>query len=160
MTEIRDNTELVNYIKSIDWKQFKTAYNNEYSDYWTGYGHKIPKMQTLLIQLFSDNIKLAAKSAALIGSSVCHQNVYISTAALPVCDVILYGLKTLDIAVKGELILIIYGLISLIPQNQPEQTWQWEIRKKIEAEKELFCELTKSDNKEVADYAKIILEVL
>lgn len=155
MATIKNKSELENYIRSVDWSQFNTAYGNANMD-----RYNIPKMETLLLRLFSDERKVAITSSALVGSCVCHQNVYLSTAALPACDVILYGLKTLDDVIKEELTLTVWGLVSLIPKDQQEDTWQWEIRKKLESEENLFLELTKSENKEVVEYAKLILEDL
>ena len=160
MAAIKDKTEVVNYIKSVDWAQYKTAYNNAYFDYWTGYGTKIPKMETLLLQLFSDDIQLAVESASLVGACVCHQCVYVTDAALPACDVMLYGLKTLDEAVKEELIYYILGFVSVISKEQTEPIWKQEIRKKIEDEKELFLKLTKSDNEEISERAEDVLKAL
>ncbi len=160
MTAIKDKTELENYIKSVDWAQYETAYNNADFDYWTGYGSKIPKMETLLLQLFSDDNKTAIESAFLIGDCVCHQCVYIPTAALPACDVMLYGLKTLNEAVKEELIHSIVGFVSVISKEQTEEQWKQEIRKKIEDEKELFLELAKSDNEDLSECAEDILNAL
>ena len=159
MTAIKDKTELLNYIRSVDWSQFETAFGNADLDNYF-YNPKKPKMETVLLQLFSDDRNLAIASSGMVGDYVCHQNCFISTAALPVCDVIIYGLKTLDDVLKEELTLTVYGLVSLIPKDQPEDTWQWEIRKKLEAEENLFLELTKSDNTEVVEYAKYILEKL
>lgn len=160
MTAIKDKTELENYIKSVDWAQYETAYNNADFDYWTGYESKIPKMETLLLLMFSDNNKIAVESAFLIVDCVCHQGTYIPTAALPACDVILYGLKTLNEAVKEELIYSIVGFVSMISKEQTEEIWKQEIRKKIEDEKELFLELAKSDNEDISGCAEDILNAL
>ena len=72
----------------------------------------------------------------------------------------LYGLKTLDEAVKEELIYYILGFVSVISKEQTEPIWKQEIRKKIEDEKELFLELTKSDNEEISERAEDVLKAL
>ena len=157
MPVIKDKEELFDYIKSVDWSQFDTAYGHaDMVNYFCN--PPMPNMETVLERLFSDDRELAIRSSGDVGAFICHQNCFISTAAQPVCDVLIYALKTLDDVLREELTLTAWGLVSLIPKDQPEGTWQCEIRKKLEAEEDLFRELTKSSNTEIVDYATHILE--
>ena len=126
----KDKEELFDYIKSVDWSQFDTAYGHaDMVNYF--YNPPMPNMETVLERLFSDDRELAIRSSGDVGAFICHQNCFISTAAQPVCDVLIYALKTLDDVLREELTLTAWGLVSLIPKDQPEGTWQWEIRKRL-----------------------------
>lgn len=154
--------EIRKKITSIDWKLYETTYGNANDDVPVFENDKdlIPKMKTQLLQLFSSNNKEALESTHNLWCSLCYQYAFVSSAALPACDFLLYGIKTLDEELKIELLDIVRGFVFIISKDQPKQTWQGKLRMKLEEEKSLFIELAKSDNEEISKFAEDILEEL
>lgn len=150
------NRKIINQIKAVDWSLYETAYGN------AAYVQRgsIPNMETILMSLFSSDRAEAIEGANWLESCLCHQHVYLSSAAYPACSILLYALKTLDEDRLEEVLFTILGFLILIPKDQPEQTWQGEMRKMIKAEEKRFVELAKSKAGCNSEYAEDILREL
>ena len=147
------NCKIINQIKAVDWSLYETAYGN------AAYVQRgsIPNMETILMSLFSSDRVEAIEGANWLESCLCHQHVYLSSAAYPACSILLYAIKTLDEDRLEEVLFTILGFLILIPKDQPEQTWQGKMRKMIKAEEKRFVELTKSKIGLNSEYAEDIL---
>lgn len=150
------NRKIINQIKAVDWSLYETAYGN------AAYVQRgsIPNMETILTMLFSSDSAEVLVGAGWLVSCLCHQHVYLSSAAYPSCSFLLYALEILDEDLIEEVLFTILGFLLLIPKDQPEQTWQGEIRKMIKAKEKLIAELTKSKTGLNSEYAEDILREL
>lgn len=121
---VSDINDIKNQIQSIDWSQYETAYGNAGEDIpsYTDPKHIIPKMETQLLNLFSDDHEIAMEATHNLWCGLCHQYSFVSSAALPACEFLLYGLKTLDNELKIELLDILRGFVSVISSDQPRHT--------------------------------------
>lgn len=158
----KDINEIKMQIQSIDWSLYETAYGNagENIPLYTDETNVIPKIEAQLLQLFSGNHEMAMHATHDLWCSLCHDYAFISSAALPACEFLLYGLETLDDELKIELLDIFRGFVSVISADWPKHTWQGKLRRMVEAEKSYFLELAESENEEVAGFANDILEEL
>lgn len=147
------NRKIINQIKAVDWSLYETAYGN------AAYVQRgsIPNMETILTMLFSSDSAEVLVGAGWLESCLCHQHVYLSSAAYPSCSFLLYALEILDEDLIEEVLFTILGFLLLIPKDQPEQTWQGEIRKMIKAKEKRIAELTKSKAGLNSEYAEEIL---
>ena len=146
-------------IKAIDWEKYETFYGNANEDVSSD-NKVIPKTETLLLALFSNDHQEAMKSTHYLWCELCYQYAHLSSAALPAAGFILYGLRVLDDELKVELLDIVRGMVILTSDDLLENTWQRELRKIISDEKELFIELSKSEDADISGFAGDILEAL
>lgn len=155
-----EREEYFEKVKRIDWTLYETAYGNagiDIEDYVNSNNY-IPNIASLLIQLLSENHDEAMGATHHLWCGLCHQHAYISSAALPAFDFLMYGLKNLDNKLKVELLDIFYGFVVVIPKEEPITTWQGKLRQKVVNERTYFECLSKSDDEDVADFSKEVLE--
>lgn len=103
--------DIKNELKNIDWSQYETAYGNANQDI-TDYlnpSKYIPKVSSLLLNIFSDDKECAMKATHELWCGLCHQHSFVSSAALPAYDFLIYGLKNLDDDLKIEILDILMG---------------------------------------------------
>lgn len=141
-------------IQKIDWSKYETAYGNAASE------NENSNVEENLKQLFSGNEELAIKATHHLWCSLCHQHAYISSAALPAYNILLYGLKSLDDDLKVEILDILLGFASCISRDHSPESWQGQLRAKMEQDQIHFQVLTSHENEDIAAFSENIVEAL
>lgn len=155
-----EQEEYIDKVKKIDWTLYETAYGNAGKDIpdYVNSKKAIPQIESLLIQLFSDNHEEAMKATHYLWCSLCHQYSFISSAALPAFDFLMYGLKNLDNKLKVELLDIFLGFVVTISKKESINTWQGQLRQKVINEREYFEVLSKNADEDIAYFAQEIVK--
>lgn len=153
-------------ILATDWRDFDTAYGNAAEDitYYVSNADNrgyIPNVAQLLLSLFSNNKKVALQASHDLWCSLCHQHSFVSSAALPVYDILYYGLQNLDDDIKVEILDIFMGFAVCLPKEAlKSNSWQEQLRGKMERDKSYFEMLISHTNEDIAAFAKNIIEML
>ncbi|WP_353095646.1 hypothetical protein [Tissierella praeacuta] len=154
--------DIRNEIKNIDWSQYETAYGNANQDIpqYLDQSKYIPKVSSLLLDLFSEDKECAMKATHYLWCGLCHQHVSVSSAALPAYDFLIYGLKNLDDNLKIEILDILIGFsICTAGANLPD-SWQGKLRNKLKEDMGYFQELALNTNEEILSFAESVIECL
>lgn len=157
--------EILKEIAKIDWSQYETAYGNAAEDipYYVSIGDGrdyMPKAPQSLADLFSSDKKRALRASGDLWAGLCHQHSYVSSAALPAYDILFYGLQNLEDNLKVELLDILTGFAVCTARNSPKDSWQGQLRVKLEQGKPYFQKLTLHPNEDLACFARYIVEAL
>ncbi len=152
-------------ILAIDWCNFETAYGNAAKDNpcYVPDGDNckyIPNIAQLLLDLFSNNRKIALEASNHLWCCLCHQHSFVSSAALPAYDILFYGLQNLDNELQVEILDIIMGFTLCLPKGALETSWQGQLRAKLEKDKYYYEMLTSHTNEDIAVFAQNIVEEL
>ena len=152
-------------ILAIDWRNYDTAYGNAAQDvpYYVPIGdgrEYVTSVGQSLLALFSDDKKAALQASHELWCSLCHQHAFVSSAALPAYDILFYGLQNLDDALKVEILDIFMGFAICLPKDTPKNSWQGQLRAKLENDKPYFQLLLSHTNDTIAGFAENILEEL
>lgn len=83
-----------------------------------------------------------------------------SSAALPAYDVLFYGLQNLDDELKVEILDIIMGFSICLSKDLPQNSWQGQLRAKMERDRTYFQTLISHANEDIAGFAQNIVEEL
>lgn len=147
--------DILKAINQVEWCDYATAYGNagrtdiEYAN--------IPLN---LQQLFSSDKEQAKEATHNLWCSLCHQHSYVSSAALPAYEILLYGLQVLEDDLKVELLDIFMGFALCINKNCFQDSWQGQLRAKLERNKSLFHTLISNQNEDIAAFAENIYDEL
>lgn len=133
-------------IKSIKWKKYKTAY---------GVAKDVPKD---LIDLFSPNLDIACHALFNLETKLCHQHVFVSSAAVPAFPFILEALDSNNELTVDILELLLGFARCTCPKRKLEnEDWVNEIWANVANEKSRFEKYMKSDVKDIREYAELLL---
>ena len=119
---------LYKMIDEIDWSQYETAYGNAAQDIPHFQVGKTPSVPSSLWALFSGDRERAMQAASSLWAGLCHQHTYVSSAALPACDVLMLGLQELDDELKVELLDIFLGFAACTGRSA-ETDWNFYSKK-------------------------------
>ncbi len=154
--------DIRNEIKNIDWSQYETAYGNANQNIpeYLNQSKYIPKVPSLLLDLFSEDKEHAMKATHYLWCSLCHQHGFVSSAALPAYDFLIYGLKNLEDNLKIEILDILLGFSICTAGVNLTDSWQGKLRSKLKEDMGYFQELALSTNEEILSFAESIIEYL
>jgi hypothetical protein len=154
--------DIRNEIKNIDWSQYETAYGNANQNIpeYLNQSKYIPKVPSLLLDLFSEDKEHAMKATHYLWCSLCHQHGFVSSAALPAYDFLIYGLKNLEDNLKIEILDILLGFSICTAGVNLTDSWQGKLRSKLKEDLGYFQELALSTNEEILSFAQSIIEYL
>ncbi|WP_097013941.1 hypothetical protein [Anaerocolumna aminovalerica] len=149
-------------IKNIDWSQYETAYGNADQDIpeYLNQSKYIPKVSRLLLDLFSENKEWAMKATHYLWCGLCHQHAFVSSAALPAYDFLIYGLKNLEDNLKIEILDILLGFSICTAGVNLSDSWQGKLRSKLKEDMGYFQKLALNTNEEILSFAESIIEYL
>lgn len=161
--QLSNEREVFEKIASIDWSAYETAYGNaaeDVPDYvptgeTRGY---MPKVAQALVDLFSEDCKIALQASHDLWCELCHQHAYLSSAALPAFDILFYALLELEDVIKVELLDIFYGFA--VCSSDCDFSWRKQLREKLKEHKAYFQELAEHSNEEISFFAEGIVEAL
>jgi predicted RNase H-like HicB family nuclease len=134
-------------LNSIDWTQFETAY---------GAATRVPEF---IRQLWSSDEKVAFEATHQLWCGLCHQHVFVSSAALPAFPFLLDALLFGSDAMKEELMDIFLGFARCTSRST-EAEWERRLRLELQVNSHHFRVLTTHSNVEIADFASWTLEEL
>jgi len=150
-------------IISIEWENYKTVSGSAAEDHSydiLGGGYSVtPKIETLLLNLFSDNSKIALQASYHLWNELCPQT-QVASAALPAYDILLLGVQILNDNLKVEILDILYNMIGGIPETDLSSSWKIELRTKFKQDKKFFANLIVNDNEDIAAFAELIVDQL
>ena len=146
-------------IDEIDWSQYETAYGNAAQDIPHFQAGKTPSVPNSLWALFSGDRERAMRAASDLWAGLCHQHAYVSSAALPACDVLMLDLQELDDELKVELLDIFLGF-AVCTGRSAETDWERQLREKLEADLPVFAGLVSSENEDISYFSGRIVEEL
>lgn len=141
---------ILKQIDDIDWKNFETAY-----------GTAEKTIPAYLKNIYCEEIKINVEATHQLWSSLCHQHAYISSASLPAYEIIKNRLTECDEELKIELLDIILGFASCSNHKTEDVKYQELISKMkiiILKDKVIFEGYTKNKNKEIKEFAELIIE--
>lgn len=141
-------------ISKIDWGKYETAYGNAASD------NENYNVEENLKQLFSGNEEMAIKATHHLWCGLCNQRAFVSSAALPAYDFLLYGLKNLNDELKIEILDILLGFATCISADNPPGSWQGRLREKLAGDQVYFQVLSSNENEDIASFSENIVEAL
>lgn len=156
--------QVISVISSINWSDYETAYGNAgenipYIVPIRGSRSYYPKVEDSLIDLFSDDEKTALQASHELWCGLCHQHAYISSAALPAFDILLYALQILSDQLKIEILDIFYGFV-ICSSDSNLSSWQGKLRAKLKENESYFQVLTEHQNEDIASFAEEIIAEL
>ncbi len=140
--------DIINLIDSINWVDFDTVY-----------GNASPMIPQYLKDLFSSDWHLAMKASHELWSSLCHQHVYVSSAALPAYDIFRFGLLHLHDAIKIELLDIFLGF-TVCTKIDDEESFKRKIYEKLLQDLPLFQQLANHSHEDISYFAQKICDYL
>lgn len=112
-----------------------------------------------LRELFSEQEQTAIDAASDLWAALCHQRVFVSSAALPAYEILLYCLRTTDsLSLQEELMDIFLGFTQYTVKAQTG--WAKTLREKLLRDKEFFHSFAASKNEYISEFSKEILESL
>ena len=133
-------------LEEFDWEKYETAY---------GSASKVPGQ---LVRLRSCQDTQALQASHELWCGLCHQHAYVSSAALPALSFILEVLEQASEQLAIEILDILLGFS--ICTIGSEISWQVELRGKLMLEIDRFKSLALSNNKDISEFAELILENL
>jgi len=134
-------------IDNINWVQYETAYSE------TG-----EKIAGYLKDLFCGDKSTKMKAIHMLWCSLCHQHAYVSLAALPSYNFLLYALLNLDDDFKVELLDIFTGFaVCTIYQNSK---WIYQLRETLKNDLKIFKSFIFHSNEDISYFSKRICEYL
>ncbi len=153
-------------LQKINWNEYETAYGNanedipHYIDIGDSRGYT-PKIRTSLLELFSDDRKIAMDASHQLWCGLCHQYAYVLSAALPSFDILMLALRTLDDQMKIEVLDILKGFAYCTSQNDVIlNNWKGLLRNKLAQNIDYFKELGEHPIEDVSSFATDILDGL
>ena len=141
---------ILKQIDDIDWGNFETAY-----------GTAEKTIPPYLKNIYCEDAKIALEATHQLWCSLCHQHAYISSASLPAYEIIKNRLIECNQELKIELLDIILGFATCSNHKTEVMQYQKLISKmkiKILKDKMIFEEYTKNENKEIKEFAELIIE--
>ncbi|MDF2193452.1 hypothetical protein [Paraflavitalea sp. CAU 1676] len=147
--------DIENEIDKINWTGYHTAY-----------GSATNTIPFYLKNLFCADNKISMDATHQLWCSLCHQHVYISTAALPSYDILKIGLTKLDNKLRIEILDIIRGFSTCTSDkyytatNHTPADWERALKQKLLADLKLFQKLTNHPNSEISAFATDIVDDL
>ena len=150
---------LCKMINEIDWSQYETAYGNAAQDIPHFQVGKTPSVPSSLWALFSGDRERAMQAASDLWAGLCHQHAYVSSAALPACDVLMLGLQELDDELKVELLDIFLGFAACTGRSA-ETDWEKQLREKLTNHLPVFAGLVSSEHEDISCFSPRIVEEL
>lgn len=152
-------------ISSVNWTQYETAYGNaaENIHYYVQTGDNrgyIPKVNQSLEDLFSDDKNVALQASHDLWCGLCHQHTYVYSAALPAYDILFLGLPNLDDELKVEILDIFMGFVVCISKNNSSDSWQGQLKSKLERDRAFFQMLISNKNEDISAFAENIVSEL
>ena len=150
---------LYKMIDEIDWSQYETAYGNAAQDIPHFQAGKTPSVPRSLWDLFSGDRERAIRATGDLWAGLCHQHAYVSSAALPACDVLMLDLQELDDELKVELLDIFLGF-AVCTGRSAETDWERQLREKLANGLPVFAGLAVSENEDIAYFSERIVEEL
>lgn len=156
---------ILELITTTDWSQYETAYGNASEDIpcyvQTGDNRGCtPKIKQSLTDLFSDDTKTAMQATHDLWCGLCHQHSFVSSAALPAFDILLYALQNLNDEIKVEILDILFGFAICTSDEDSPASWHGQLREKLKQNKEYIQSLVGHKNEEIDSFAKDIMEEL
>lgn len=156
------NATFATRVKAIDWAEYHTAYG------------RADRVADQLLGLASADKATALAASHDLWCGLCHQHVQVAMAALPAVPFILEILDTADDELTLEILDILLGFAlgtnrqrSMAFQEAcgrdvplPEPDWVKTLRLRLLAEVARFRKLALHANRDIADYAKRIVEEL
>ena len=146
-------------IDEIDWSQYETAYGNAAQDIPHFQAGKTPSVPNSLWALFSGDRERAMRAASDLWAGLCHQHAYVSSAALPACDVLMLDLQELDDELKVELLDIFLGFAACTGRSA-ETDWEKQLREKLTNPLPVFAGLVSSEHEDISYFSQRIVEEL
>lgn len=149
------DTSMDDELAAVPWAEYETAY---------GPATEVPEQ---LRRLGSADEAIALRASHDLWCGLCHQHVFVSTAALPALPFILRVLDQASPRLEVEILDILLGfarctapeaLTEAARRSQP--AWIGELRVGVTAERARLERLARSPHAEVADFAQEILEEL
>ncbi|NJK45432.1 MAG: hypothetical protein HC933_15205 [Pleurocapsa sp. SU_196_0] len=134
-------------LNSIDWAQFETAY---------GAATRVPEF---IRQLWAVDEKAVFQATHQLWCGLCHQHVFVSSAALPAFPFLLDALLCGSDAMKEEIMDIFLGFARCTSRSA-EAEWERCLRLELQENSHHFRVLTTHSNVEIADFASWTLEEL
>ena len=151
--------ELYKMIDEIDWSQYETAYGNAAQDIPHFQCGQTPSVPRSLGELFSGDWNRAMAATSDLWAGLCHQHAYVSSAALPACDVLMLGLQELDDELKVELLDIFLGFAACTGRSA-ETDWEKQLREKLTNHLPVFAGLVSSEHEDISYFSQRIVEEL
>ena len=134
------------------WEDFQTAYDS---------ASAVP---ALLAELQSGDHDTAMKAAHELWCSLCHQHAFISNASLPACPAIINALASASDELAVEILDILLGFAICsgpdFSDRHGHQEWKNELRTLMRTDLPRFQMLAASGNKEIAEFASLIIQNL
>lgn len=149
-------------ILSVNWADYETAYGNADKEYYPKSNKNIciPKVKNMLIDLFSDDKETQLKASHNLWCSLCHQHVFISSAALPSFDILFFALENSEDDIKVEILDIFLGFAVCVSNAIRKDSWEYELRIKMINHKTYFEELMQHSNEDIAYFSNEIINKL
>ena len=136
-------------INKIDWLKYETAYS-----------HTGEKIAIYLMDLFCDEKSTILKSTHMLWCSLCHQHAFVSSAALPAYDFLLYGLTNLDDYIKIEILDIFTGFAACTRDININESinvsWVYQLKEKLTNNLEIFRSFISHPNEDISNFSKML----
>ncbi len=116
-------------------------------------------LAALLPALFSGNQKKALDASYELWVLLCNQGQVIP-AALPVYDLLVRGLQTLEPKLQDEVLDILYQFAAGTTGNVPKEPWRAALREKFQRDRAVYQHLAATGDEDAAAFARLILEQL
>lgn len=144
--------EVLKEIDLVDWSQYETAYGNaaEQEAYCC-----VPRE---LKQLFTGDFQSSMEATHRLWCGLCHQHVYLSSAALPAYPFLLYGLEHLEDSLKVEILDILTGFA--VCTSREDLGWQRTLRSHLIEDLPCFENLISHKNEDIAEFVQDIVAYL
>ena len=146
-------------IEAVDWSQYETAYGNAAQDIPHFQCGQTPSVPRSLGELFSGDWNRSMQAASDLWAGLCHQHAYVSSAALPACDVLMLDLQELDDELKVELLDIFLGFAACTGRSA-ETDWEKQLRDKLTSHLPVFAGLVSSEHEDISYFSQRIVEEL
>lgn len=121
------------------------------------WGEKDREAEGQLLALFSGDEETARNASYDLWVTLCNQGQTIP-AALPVYDILLYGLRTLEPELQEELLDILYQFAASTAVIGPSESWKKPLREKFQRDRAVFQRFAADENEDLAAFAQLILE--
>ena len=136
-------------VREVNWSEFETAY---------GPANRVGNQ---LIALASTDEDIALKAASGLWEGLCHQHVYVSSAALPAVPFIIEALRNATPLLTVEILDILLGfVVCTTPPSEYREEWKQQLNAKLVEELPLFVQFVEHENEDVRHFARSAIELL
>jgi hypothetical protein len=158
----REDASFDNRVRAVDWSQYSTAYDRADAKHAFRAGRQICEqwgsVADQLIRLRSADASDALEASLHLWCGLCHQDAYVSSAALPALPFILEVLDHADETLATDILDTLLGFARC--SRSASEPWIGALNDRLKAELARFERLAVHANHEIAESARYVVEAL